>query len=66
MIIGIYAPVLWKGKWDFYQGLTEVVKKEQIKDCKVVKAGDLSIMVDYGDRASEYKPTENCDTRKHL
>ena len=45
-------PVLWKGKWDFYQGLTEVIKGARLKE--------------YAGRARENKSTENCDTRGNL
>ena len=50
MIIGIYAPVQWKEKLDFYQGLSETVKREQEKGYRVV-AGDLNLTLDYGNKA---------------
>ena len=52
MVVSIYAPVQWEGKWAFYQGLTEVVRKGQKEGYKVMVAGNFNTMLDYGDRAT--------------
>ena len=51
MLVAIYAPVVWKEKWNFYQELTKVVKEGQT-GYKVVVAGNINVVINYADRAT--------------
>ena len=52
IVTEIYAPVQWKKKWDFYQGLSNIVRQEQENEYRVVVAGDLNLTLDYINRAT--------------